>query len=165
VTDWISEIRQKQTELAKQISTALFYQLPTTSIADVFHAILPLQCWSRLPSLPELGNMDWPAVNALLMTRICHDVDLAVMGYVDWMASALIRSGNLKSQTLPVLPGITLGEITFKYYITSAMVRRVAEYLERPGTELPPLGYMEADRRLVTDEDALRKFASYYRWG
>ena len=164
MSDFISKLRQKQLELAISISAAIFYQLPGNTLED-----LAMAADSLLFHLPfnarQLKELDITMCATVIRLDITNDTIKTVRGCADWVACKLIRSKNLKPQTIPIMPiRDTFDEIAKKYNVKYEMISQVIMYLWRPGTEIPPLGHMEEKCRLVTDEAALREFAKHYSW-
>lgn len=162
MVDYILRIHEQQMELAKRIGAAIFYSLP----ADLEHLVLAANpLLSHFPiNDRQLKELDLTMCVTVIRLDIVHDTFKAIAGYTDWMASKLIRSGNLEPQTLPVLSDDAVDQISVNMIVKAEMIRKVAEYLEHPGTEIWPIGDVLNDRHLATNTNMLREWASHYKW-
>jgi hypothetical protein len=110
-------------------------------------------------------------INEALFAAFIADVTrsriLTMQEYAQWLACKLIRSKNLKKQTMPNCDdGNLFAVISNKHNLPMWLVAAYVSEFTRPGTRLPLLGKVTKDGMFIPDKAALKKYeACFVGWG
>lgn len=147
-TDFISKVRKEQSELAEEYANETMQMIPDVALAFFF------------PS----ETSDLNCLRECFASEMADSIIEPIIGFTDWLACKVVRSGDFNAQALPVCGEVDLEEICQKFHTTSEVLRYVVARMTQSGTKIPLIGTIDKCRRLIPDEAALKEWAKYYKW-
>lgn len=157
-SDLITKIREQQNDLSSELSDQLFQELkPYIHNRNI--AALEGYVDSVYVRTPLQDDIDPKAMEIGLKSEIRLGVFKSIMGYTDWVAARIVRSGDY---SVPSPREIPFEAIEGKYYTPSQTLRRAVSFMHSKES-LPLLGRIEQGM-FCPDKDEFEQWKGFFDW-
>lgn len=159
MADFLSDLSRELVPVACQVAEALFKALTTRPGVNV-------EVVARFSSLAgqaaSRNDLDPSAYLSMLSADLEHETALAVRGYVDWAACAIIRSDDYSARPLPMPDAIAIAAIAVKSGANPCVIVFTADRL-RELDAVPVLGRVDQGR-LIPNRARLDLYKACFDW-